>query len=77
MRKKVLLIGGNSLVGQSIAMSLGDNYQVVPTAGHHDPESGYRLTVEEPNKLVEILACDGLRISSLAITSDSLSSVRF
>ncbi len=55
MRKRVLLIGGNGLVGQSIAMNLGDGYQIVPTAGHHDPENGYRLTAEEPNKLVEIL----------------------
>lgn len=27
MRKKVLLIGGNSFVGQSIVSGLGDNYQ--------------------------------------------------
>lgn len=55
MRKKVLLIGGNSLVGQSIAMNLGDDYQIIPTAGHHDPENGYRLAAEEPDRLIEIL----------------------
>ena len=56
MRKKVLLIGGNSFVGQSIVSGLGDNYQIISTAGHHASESGYQLLVEEPNKLVEILA---------------------
>ena len=55
MERKVLLLGGNGLVGQAVAEALGDNYQIIPTAGHHDPENGYRLTVEEPNKLVEIL----------------------
>ena len=55
MKKKVLLLGGNGLVGHAVAEALGDDYQIVPTAGHHDPEHGYRLTVEEPNKLVEIL----------------------
>ena len=37
---------------------MGDNYQIVPTAGHHDPENGYRLTAEEPNKLAEILTLE-------------------
>ena len=55
MKKKVLLLGGNGLVGHAVAEALGDDYQIVPTAGHHDPEHGYRLTVEEPNKLMEIL----------------------
>lgn len=55
MRKKVLLLGGNSLVGQSIVSGLGDSYQMIPTAGHHTPENGYQLMAEEPNKLVEIL----------------------
>ena len=77
MRKKVLLIGGNSLVGQSIAMSLGDNYQVVPTAGHHDPESGYRLTVEEPNKLVEILACENPEIVISSVRGDYHAQISF
>lgn len=54
--KKVLLIGSNGLVGQTIAKGLGDDYQIIPTAGHHDPENGYRLAVEGPNKLVEILS---------------------
>ena len=29
MREKVLLIGGNSLVGKSIVSGLGDNYQII------------------------------------------------
>lgn len=59
MKKKVLLIGGSGLVGQAVAEALGDDYQMIPTAGHHDPENGYRLTAEEPNKLVEILNREG------------------
>lgn len=55
MRKKVLLIGGNSLVGQAIASGLGGDYQVIPTAGHHAPENGYQLMAEEPERLAEIL----------------------
>ena len=55
MKKKILLLGGNGLVGKAVAEALGNDYQIVPTAGHHDPENGDRLTVEEPNKLVEIL----------------------
>ena len=38
MKKKILLIGGNSLVGRSIAAGLEDNYQIIPTARHHVPE---------------------------------------
>lgn len=70
MRKKVLLIGGNSLVGQSIAMGLGDGYQIVPTAGHRDLENGYRLTVEELDKLVEILTCENPEIVVSSISGD-------
>lgn len=55
MRRKVLLIGCNSLVGQSIVAGLHDNYQIIPTAGHHAPENGYPLMIEEPDKLVEVL----------------------
>ena len=29
MRKKVLLIGGSGLVGQSIVLGLDDNYQII------------------------------------------------
>lgn len=54
MRKKILLIGANGLVGQSIIMSLDDSYQIIPIAGHRVPEKGYQLMVEEPNKLIEI-----------------------
>lgn len=32
--RKVLLIGGNGLVGQGICQALQDKYQVVITAGH-------------------------------------------
>ena len=58
MKKKVLLLGGNGLVGKAVAEALEDDYLIVPTAGHHDPENGYRLTAEEPNKLAEILTLE-------------------
>lgn len=53
--RKVLLIGGNGLVGQGICQALQDKYQVVITAGHHDIEGGWRLEAEEPERLVSIL----------------------
>ena len=55
MKQKVLRIGGNGLVGKAVAKALGDDCQVLLTAGHHDPENGYRLTAEEPDKLMKIL----------------------
>lgn len=64
-------------MGRSIAMGLGDNYQVVPTAGHHDPESGYRLTVEEPNKLVEILAYENPEIVISSVRGDYHAQISF
>ena len=55
MKKKVLLIGGSGLVGQAVAEALEDEYQIILTAGHHEPENGYRLAAEEADKLAEIL----------------------
>ena len=51
MKKKVLLIGSNSFVGQSIISGLDDSYQIIPAAGHHAPKNGYQLPAEEPKKL--------------------------
>ena len=51
MKRTVLRIGGNILVGKTIAKSLGDDFQVVSTAGYHTPRDCYQLAVEEPNKL--------------------------
>lgn len=55
MGNKVLLIGGSGLVGKAIAAALQKNYQVISTAGHHEPENGYCLPVENPERLLEIL----------------------
>lgn len=77
MRKKVLLIGGNSLVGQSIVSGLDDNYQVILTAGHHVPENGYQLMVEEPNKLVEILAYENPEIVISSVCGNYQSQISF
>lgn len=70
MKKKVLLLGGNGLVGRSIAASLKDGYQIIPTAGHHDPENGYRLTLEEPDRLVELLAREDPEIVVSSVLGD-------
>lgn len=77
MRKKVLLIGGNSLVGQSIISGLNDNYQIISTAGHHAPEDGYQLMVEEPSKLVEILAYENPEIVISSIRGNYQSQMSF
>lgn len=77
MGKKVLLIGSNSLVGQSIISGLGDNYQIIPTAGHHTPENGYQLIVEEPNKLVEILVRESPEIVISSIRGNYQPQMRF
>lgn len=69
MRKKVLLIGGNSLVGQSIIAGLGNSHQIIPTAGHHAPENGHQLMVKKTNKLVEILASENPEIVIVSFTT--------
>lgn len=53
--QKVLIIGGSGLVGGAIHQSLRHSYKVVITAGHHAPEGGWRLAVEEPESLLTIL----------------------
>lgn len=55
MKKKILLLGSTGLVGQAIWKALQGDYQIIPAAGHRKPEDGYRLLVEEPEKLLEIL----------------------
>ena len=77
MKKKVLLIGGNSLVGKSIVPGLGDNYQMILTAGHYVPENGYQLRIEEPNKLVEILALENPEIVISSIRGNYQSQMSF
>ncbi|MDE7244950.1 MAG: sugar nucleotide-binding protein [Oscillospiraceae bacterium] len=77
MKKKVLLIGSNSLAGRSIAASLEDGYQIVPAAGHHNPENGYRLRAEEPDKLAGILACENPEIVVSSIRGDYQAQMRF
>lgn len=77
MEKKVLLIGGNGLVGQSIALGLDYKYQIISTAGHHVPKNGYRLMVEEPNKLVEILNHENPEIVISSIRGNYQSQMSF
>jgi dTDP-4-dehydrorhamnose reductase len=53
--QKVLLIGGSGLVGKAIYRSLQNDYHIVITAAHHPVEGGWKLTVEEPERLLSIL----------------------
>lgn len=77
MKKKVLLLGSNSFVGQSIISGLGDSYQIIPAAGHHAPKNGYQLPAEEPNKLLEILAYENPEIVISSIRGDYPSQMSF
>lgn len=77
MIKKVLLLGGSGLVGQSVVKALRDDYQITPTAGHSDPKNGYRLTVEEPDKLSEILIKENPEIVISSIRGDFQSQMNF
>lgn len=77
MKRKILLIGGNSLVGQAVDEALKNDYQIVPTAGHHDPENGYRLTVEEPDKLEKILIQENPDIVVSSIRGNDQAQISF
>lgn len=77
MRRKVLLIGANGFVGQIIAESLKDNFQMIPTAGHHKPEDGYQLAVEEPNELVNILSHENPEIVISSIRGNYQAQLEF
>lgn len=77
MRKKVLLIGGNSFVGQAIISGLGGSYQIISTAGHHTPKNGHRLLIEEPDKLVEILTYENPEIVISSIRGNYQSQMVF
>lgn len=76
-RRKVLLIGGNSLVGQAMIKSLEDDYQIVSTAGHHAPENGYQLLAEETDKLMEILSHENPEIVVSSIRGDYQAQLKF
>lgn len=77
MKKRVLLLGGNSFVGQSMISDLEYSYQIIPTAGHHAPENGYQLLAEEPDKLLEILAHENPEIVISSIRGDYQSQLNF
>lgn len=70
MKEKVLLLGANGLVGRAAAAALGEAYQIVPGAGHGAPEGGYRLPVEEPERLAEVLARETPEVVISSIRGD-------
>lgn len=77
MKKKILLIGGNGLVGKAVAHSLKEEYQIVSTAGHEKIKDGYQLTVEEADKLVEILDRENPEIVISSIRGDFTAQMNF
>lgn len=70
MKKKVLLLGSNGLAGRAINEALREEYQVIPAAGHHAPEGGYCLPVEEPGRLAETLERESPETVISAIRGD-------
>lgn len=77
MNNKVLLIGASGLVGQAIASALRKDYQVIPTAGHHEAEHGYRLRADEPQRLLEILEQENPDIVISSIREDYQAQLAF
>lgn len=70
MRKRVLLIGSSGLVGQAMIRALKEDYQTIPAAGHHQPEGGYCLPAEEPERLAEVLRQEDPEIVISTIRGD-------
>ena len=77
MKKKVLLLGATGLVGRWTAKSLEDSYQIIPASGHCQPENGYCLTTEEPDKLVDMLAREDPDVVISSIRGDYQAQLRF
>lgn len=77
MGNKVLLIGGSGLVGKAIAAALQEDYQVISTAGHHEPENGYCLPVENPERLLQILERENPDIVTSSIRGNFQAQIRF
>lgn len=64
-------------MGQSIMAGLDGDYQIIPTAGHHAPENGYQLMVEDPNRLAKILTYENPDIVISAIRGNYQSQMSF
>ena len=77
MGNKVLLIGGSGLVGKAIAAALQKDYQVIAAAGHHEPENGYCLPVENPERLLEILERENPDIVISSVRGDFQTQILF
>lgn len=77
MGNKVLLIGGSGLVGKAITAALQVDYQVIPTAGHHEAENGYCLPAEDPERLLEILEQENPDIVISSIRGDFQAQILF
>lgn len=75
--KKILLIGGNGLVGNAIKNALQPDYRVAITAGHHDIKGGYKLEIEDTDFLLKILNSENPDIVISSITGDFQKQMEF
>lgn len=75
--KKILLLGGTGLAGQAIYRALQDKYRIVRTAGHHDVKCGWRVSVEEPERLLTILNTEDPDIVISSIRGDFQAQMQF
>lgn len=68
--EKILLLGSSGLVGRAMKKALEEDYQVIPAAGHSEPEGGYCLPAEKPEKLLEALEREDPEIVISTIRGD-------
>jgi len=75
--EKILLLGGSGLVGRAITEALEKDYLVIPTSGHHKPEKGYCLAVENTKGLLEILERENPNIVISSLRGDFQEQMNF
>lgn len=75
--KKILLLGSTGLVGRAMDEALREDYQIIPAAGHQAPRDGCCLPVEEPQRLLEILAHENPEIVISTIRGDFQAQMEF
>lgn len=75
--KNILLLGSTGLVGRAMDEALREDYQIIPAAGHQEPEGGYCLPVEEPQRLPKVLEHENPEIVISTIRGDFRAQLRF
>ena len=75
--RKILLLGATGLVGRTLTAGLGEDYRVIPAAGHGTPPGGWCLPVEEPERLLEVLDREDPEIVISTLRGDYGTQLRF